>query len=86
MDYNIPNWTRECIGERLTIDQFLNDPEAQVLTAACKIQQSYEKYGNIEDAFAIYFSGRPVKGNVSKDVTGTSVPQYVNKTLRHLGI
>lgn len=86
MDYNIPNWTRECIGERLTVEEFLADEEAQMLTAACKIQQSYERYGNIEDAFAVYFSGRPAKGNTSKDVTGTSVPVYVQKTLGHLGI
>lgn len=86
MDYNVPNWTKECIGERLTVQEFLQDEEAQFLTAACKLQQHYDRYGTIEDALAVYFSGRPAKGNHAKDVTGTSVPTYISKTLKHLGL
>lgn len=82
MSQNVPKWTKEVLGVTLTPKQFLNSPQAQDAVAIYKLQQYYNKHGNHGDAAAMWFSGRPLKGNTSNDLY-TSVPQYVSKTARH---
>ena len=79
MGNNIPSWTQEVLGRRMTPQEFLKDKKAQDQVASAKLGQSLAKYGNIEDAASVWFSGRPVKlaGN-ARDVVGTSVPQYIS--------
>lgn len=86
MDFNIPNWTKEALGRSLTPQQFLNSPRAQEAVAQYKFTQLLNKYGNPADVASVWFSGRPVSraGN-SSDVTGTTVPQYVQRVLNNLG-
>jgi uncharacterized protein (TIGR02594 family) len=80
MGNNIPSWTREATGIPMSAQQFLADPDAQERTAKFHIQRNLEKYGNVDDVFSTWFSGRPVKkaGN-ARDVYGTSVPDYLKK-------
>jgi len=86
MDFNIPVWTKEVLGQEMTPDQFLRSREAQDAVAAAKFGQYVEQYGNPYDAASMWFSGRPMDraGNAS-DVTGTSVPQYVGRFANALG-
>lgn len=86
MDSNIPAWTKEVLGYSMTPKQFLNDPEAQEKVGQAKIGQYLQRYGNPADVAAVWFSGRPLKGNYSTDVTGTSVPKYVKNILANLGV
>jgi hypothetical protein len=79
MDFNIPTWTKEVLGRSLTPQEFLNSPEAQDAVAQAKLQEAYDKYGSWEDSASVWFSGRPLSGNTSKDVLGTSTPAYVQK-------
>mgnify|MGYP003144064390 CR=1 FL=1 len=81
MDFNIPTWTREVLGRAMTPQEFLNDSQAQDKVAEVKMQQIFEKHGNLEDVASVWFSGRPIAGNTSKDVTGTSVPRYVKNVI-----
>lgn len=88
MASNIPAWTREALGQSLTPQQFLNSPEAQEATVEYQLSKIYQKYGNPDDVAAVWFSGRPLRGNTSTDITGTSVPKYVSnfrKALASIG-
>lgn len=85
MGANLPSWTKEALGQVLTPQEFLNSPEAQEAVASYKFQQYYSKYGNWQDVASVWFSGRPLSGNTSKDVTGTSVPQYVRNVMSNMG-
>lgn len=87
MDFNIPSWTQEALGQSMTPDQFLANKEAQDAVARYKFGQYVEKTGNPFDAASMWFSGRPmVQAGESSDVTGTSVPQYVGRFANALGM
>lgn len=77
MGRNIPQWTQEVLGRRLTPQEFLTDQAAQDAVAHAKLGGYFNKYGNTSDAASAWFSGRPMRGNKSSDVLGTSVPAYV---------
>lgn len=77
MGSNIPAWTKEVLGRSMTPQEFLQDQQAQDAVAHAKLGSYLSKYGNINDASSMWFSGRPSQGNNSKDVIGTSVPDYM---------
>ncbi len=80
MGTNIPNWTKAATGRSMTKEEFLADPAAQERTAAYIINQNLNKYGNPDDAFSVWFSGRPVnKAGKARDSYGTTVPQYIKR-------
>lgn len=79
MGNNIPSWTKQYVGREMTPEEFLADPAAQDAVFNGHFATLVNKYGSYEDAASAWFSGRPLKGNKSKDVNGTSVPQYVMK-------
>ena len=86
MDFNIPTWTKEVLGSPLTPQQFLRDRDAQDAVARAKFGQYVEQYGNPYDAASMWFSGRPMeKAGQSADVTGTTVPEYINRFAQALG-
>jgi hypothetical protein len=80
MGANIPSWTEEALGKRMTPDEFVKNPEAQEKVFEHHFGKSVQKYGNPYDAASVWFSGRPMAraGNAS-DVLGTTVPGYVSK-------
>lgn len=79
MGANVPSWTKTATGQSLTPQQFLADKTAQDAVAKHFLGQYLQKYGNPQDAASMWFSGRPMRNNVSKDILGTSVPQYVKR-------
>jgi len=83
MGANIPSWTKEVLGVSMTPEQFLQDQRAQDAVARAKLGGYLKKYGNIDDASSMWFSGRPYRNNLAKDVLGTSVPQYVQTVRRN---
>ena len=82
MGKNIPQWTEEALGVRMTPQEFLKNQNAQEKVFEHKFGQYVNKYGNVADAASAWFSGRPIAqaGNRS-DVLGTTVPNYVAKFL-----
>lgn len=83
MPGNLPQWSMEIIGRVVTPQEFMQNPQLQDAIAKGKFQQLLAQYSP-QDAASIWFSGRPLKGNTSKDVTGTNVPTYVQNVIRNL--
>lgn len=80
MGNNIPSWSREAIGRPLSPQEFLANPELQEKIAEYHIGKNLQKYGNIDDAFSVWFSGRPAaKAGNARDVYGTTVPDYIKR-------
>tara|TARA_R110000868_G_scaffold271022_2_gene530477 strand:+ start:4765 stop:6765 length:2001 start_codon:yes stop_codon:yes gene_type:complete len=85
MGANIPSWTKEAGLGSMTAQQFLNSPEAQEKVFEFQSMKNYGKYGNWDDVASVWFSGRPLSGNVSSDGYNT-VPQYVAKVRTAMGV
>lgn len=85
LDRNIGPWTSQVLGIAYTPAAFLADPAAQDAVAQAKIAEYLGAYGDAGDVAAVWFSGRPLAGNTSADVTGVTVPQYVADVLARLG-
>lgn len=80
MGSNIPSWTEEALGTRMTPEEYLANPEAQEKTFAHHFGKFATQHGNPYDAASVWFSGKPIAeaGN-RRDVLGTTVPSYVSK-------
>jgi len=83
MDNNIPVWTKEYLGTSYTVKQFINDPKTQDLLVGLILTDYLGNYDE-KDVASIWFSGKPLKGNVSKDINGTSVKAYTQDVLSQL--
>lgn len=82
MGNNIPAWSLEVLGRALTPAEWLADGTAQDQVARAKIAQFFGQYGNASDVASVWFSGRPLaRAGNSHDVTGTTVPGYVQQVL-----
>ena len=86
MGANVPSWTEEALGKRLSTDEFLANPEAQDATFKHHFGKALSQYGNPQDAASVWFSGKPTAtaGNAA-DVTGTTVPAYLKKFNQQIG-
>lgn len=60
MGANIPSWTEQALGRKLTPFEFLNSPEAQEAVFENQMSRNLQKYGNLQDAASVWFSGRPL--------------------------
>lgn len=86
MGNNIPSWSEEALGRRLTPQEFLADENAQRTVARHHFGKALNKYGTPEDAASVWFSGRPMaKAGNASDILGTTVPAYINKFRSALG-
>lgn len=85
MGANIGPWSEAALGRRLTPEQFLADPAAQDRVFDHRFGTYVAQTGNPQDAAAMWFSGRPLAGNTSRDQLGTSVPTYVQKFAKAMG-
>lgn len=82
MDFNIPVWSEAILGRALTVQEWLADPSSQDAVARAKIAEYYGRYRNVADVASVWFSGRPLaRASGSSDVTGTTVPEYVQRVL-----
>lgn len=86
MDFNIPSWTEEHFGKRLTPAQFLANPKAQDAVFRGEFGDYVGRFGNPQDAASMWFTGKPLKaGAGNKDILGTTGQGYVNKFNKELG-
>jgi uncharacterized protein (TIGR02594 family) len=80
MGKNIPSWTKAATGKAYSPQEFLSNPEIQERTASYHINNNLHKYNDPEEAASVWFSGRPkAKAGNSRDVYGTTVPDYIKK-------
>ena len=79
MGNNIKSWTKEILGQSLSIKEFLSNRAAQDKVFYGKFGQSVDKFGTYADGVSVWFSGRPVSraGNASDGYN--TVPQYLSK-------
>ena len=87
MPENIPSWTKEALGKEMTEDEFRNDPAAQEAVARFKMEQYYDKYGNVQDVSSVWHSGVPLAQAIKekrRDANMTT-QDYVNKVTAGIG-
>lgn len=85
MGANIPQWTKEVLGQSLTPQQFLASTEAQDAVARAKLGQYANKYGP-EGAAKAWFAGEGGMNNPNAtDALGTTVSNYGQKVMAALG-
>lgn len=79
MGKNIPSWTEQYYGVRMTPDQYLKNPAAQDAVFRGKFGESVDKYGNMQDAASVWFTGQPYDVGENRDDTYITGEQYVGK-------
>lgn len=79
MEGNIPSWTEEVLGRRMTPAEFMASPEAQEAVAEYRMQQSFDKHGSWDDAASVWFSGQPMSKAGNRSDGYNTVPEYVQK-------
>ena len=79
MPGNVSQWTKQALGYEMSVEDFKDNPDAQAYVTEYKINEYYNKYGTVEDAASVWFTGKPVKesGNVSDGYT--TAPEYLQK-------
>lgn len=83
MGDNIPSWTKQALGYSMTPQQFLANPQAQEKVFEVIFGGYIDKYGSVEDAASVWFTGRPrAEGSNRRDAFGTTGKQYVDKFSR----
>lgn len=81
MGANIPSWTEKYWHERLTPQQFLNNPMAQEGVAYGMLKSYFDKYG-AEGAAAMWYSGQ---SNPNKTYGNPPVYKYVQQVMQKAG-
>jgi hypothetical protein len=86
MDFNIGPWTEKYLGQRLTPEQFLANPNAQDAVFQGEFGSYVDRFGNPQDAASAWFTGRPLsEGAGRSDILGTTGAGYVQKFNAALG-
>lgn len=80
MDFNVGPWTKEILGQEMTPEQFLANPQAQDAVYKAKIGQYRQQTGSDQGAASMWFSGQPNPNSTARDVNGVNVQQYVQRT------
>ncbi len=79
MKSNIGPWSKEALGQAVSKDEFYKNPDLQDRVAVYKMNALLQKGYTPQDVASIWFTGRPQKGNNSKDLaTGQHVNTYVD--------
>lgn len=85
MGANIPEWTKEILGQPMSPEEFIKNPQAQDAVFQGKFGQYVEKYGP-EGAAQAWFAGPGGVGKLDrKDQLGTSVESYGKRFMAGIG-
>lgn len=77
MDFNIPVWSKQYLGRRISLSEYRNSPDIQEQLARAVLTDYYKKYG-AEGAAAMWFSGEANPNSNASDGHWT-VRQYVSE-------
>lgn len=83
---NIRPWSKEVLGKAITPQQFLASPQLQDQIATAKIDKMMQQYGDAKDVASVWFSGRPLKGNNSRDKSGLNTHDYASQVAARMEI
>ena len=83
MGSNIPQWTQEALGQSMTPFEFLRSPGAQEKVFENQMARNLQKYGTLQDAASVWFSGMPLSQaqRAGAHDINLGVSDYVNKAL-----
>lgn len=85
MGQNVGPWTEQYYGQRLSPQEYLNNPQAQDAVFQGVFGKYVEKYGP-EGAAKAWFAGEKGMNNPNaKDILGTTVDAYGRKFMAGLG-
>lgn len=79
MGANVPDWTEQHYGKRLSPDEFLKNKDAQDAVFHGQFGSYVSKYGNPSDAASAWFTGRPIAHNNNDSDGYTSADDYVSR-------
>lgn len=83
MGANVRAWSLDIIGRTVEPAEFLASPALQDTIARTKFAELFARYGSVQDVASVWFSGRPLaRAGNDADVTGTTVPVYVQKVMQ----
>jgi hypothetical protein len=83
MGANIPEWSQAALGQPMTPEQFIANPQAQDAVFDHRFGSYVDQYGP-EGAASMWFSGDPTPDG-SADQLGTSDSEYVAKFMDGMG-
>ena len=86
MGANIPSWSQEALGRRLTPMQFLEDPDAQEAVFKHKFGNYTNKYGPVGAAKAWFAGEKGMKNPNARDQLGTTVASYASQFAQNAGL
>lgn len=77
MPGNLASWSKQALGREVSEKEFLETPEIQDAIFEDQIMRSVAKYGTVQDAMSVWFTGSPVAeaGNVSDG--HLTAPEYL---------
>jgi hypothetical protein len=82
LEPNIGPWTQRYFGQRLTAQQFLNNPRAQEAVARGELQRLFKAHG-ARGAASAWYSGNPsLHMSTRSQAGGPSIKGYVDSVLR----
>lgn len=84
MGNNIGPWTERHLGERMSPQEFLANPQAQDRVFRGEFGSYVDRFGNPQDAASMWFSGRPVARAGNRSDGYTTVPSYIQQFNAHL--
>lgn len=76
MGANIPLWTEEVLGKKMTPDEFLKDPKAQDAVFTTKFAQGGD---NNNDRASVWFTGKPYAQGAGRSDGNLTGAQYVDR-------
>lgn len=79
MPGNLPQWSKAALGREVTEEEFMADPAIQDAIFIDQMNKAKDKYGSVEDAVSVWFSGRPLSTAGSSSDGYLTVPEYVGK-------
>ena len=91
MDFNIPSWTQQYLGQQLTPEQFLADPAAQDAVFAGRMGEYYgnstgDPANRVRNAASLWFTGQPYSESTAGRSDGyINNQEYGDRVLRALG-
>ncbi len=84
MEGNIPQWGKEVGINNLTPDVFLKNPAIQDLVVARQFAKNLKKYGNLDDAISVWFTGQPYRIGKNRRDTNISGKEYVSRVKKYI--
>ena len=79
MPSNLPEWSKAAIGRVVSEEEFMSSPAIQDAIFIDQMKKSKAKYGTIEDAVSVWFSGQPVSKSKNASDGYMSAPAYIAK-------